>query len=161
MKEPHMYNSRNVQMNCHQGKRREDHFYFHISNNWLDQFRNSKCTVAYRPTAKRWFCKQQPLLGNARNSRTMLCNLFLSNGLVNMHVQHSYCWKRCFLFSPCKVVTKKTIKAIQLGEGWQFSWTLQGRLRRDGSPVQWRAATVQLWKDFMWAVVTERRLSRC
>jgi hypothetical protein len=42
--------------------------------------------VTYRPVAKRWLCKQRPLLGNARNihscnnKTTGLCDLFLSNG---------------------------------------------------------------------------------
>jgi hypothetical protein len=40
--------------------------------------------VTYRPAAKRWLCKQWPFLGNASNNRTtMLCNPFLSFGLVN------------------------------------------------------------------------------
>jgi hypothetical protein len=45
-------------------------------------------SVANRPVAKQWLCKQLPLLGNARsiqarNNRTGLCNIFLSNGSVN------------------------------------------------------------------------------
>jgi hypothetical protein len=37
---------------------------------WLSSVLPGKCwknTVAYRPVAKRWLCKQRPLLGNARN----------------------------------------------------------------------------------------------
>jgi hypothetical protein len=41
--------------------------------------------VAYTPVNKQRLCKQQPLLGNARNNRTTgLCNPFLSNSSVNM-----------------------------------------------------------------------------
>jgi hypothetical protein len=65
-------------------------------------------TVAFRPVAKKWLCKQRPKLGNARNNRTGLCNPILSNGSVNTPLQQqSYCWKGCFLFGPCKVVIKK------------------------------------------------------
>jgi hypothetical protein len=79
-------------------------------------------TVVYRPFAKRWLCKQQPLLGNARNVHTCnnkttgLCYLFLGNGSVNTHTTIEYFWTRCFLFGPCKVVIRKTIRAIQLAE---------------------------------------------
>jgi hypothetical protein len=43
----------------------------------LEVPQNSVCStiyiynVAYRPVAKRWLCKQQPLLGNARNRKTV------------------------------------------------------------------------------------------
>jgi hypothetical protein len=48
-----------------------------------------KCIVTFRPVAKRWLCKQRPLLGNARNMYA--CNNktkelrrpFLQNGSVN------------------------------------------------------------------------------
>jgi hypothetical protein len=68
-----------------------------VSENWWQQNISHECLcvciyvyiVAYRPVAKWWICKQQPLLGNTRiihscNNRTMgLCNPFLSNGCVN------------------------------------------------------------------------------
>jgi hypothetical protein len=78
-------------------------------------------TTAYRPVAKRWFCKQRPLLDNGRNiharnnKTTALCNPFLSNGSVNtfprkrMHITVQLQWKRgCFLCGPCRGVKKKT-----------------------------------------------------
>jgi hypothetical protein len=40
--------------------------------------------AAYRSSAKHWFCKQRPLLCNARNNRAIgLCKPFLSVGSVN------------------------------------------------------------------------------
>jgi hypothetical protein len=41
-----------------------------------------------KPVAKRWLCKQRPVLGNVgnihvRNNRTGLCKPFISNGSVN------------------------------------------------------------------------------
>jgi hypothetical protein len=33
-------------------------------------------------------------------------------------------------------VLKKTVWANKLVESWQLSWTLQGRLRRDGAVVE-------------------------
>jgi hypothetical protein len=36
-----------------------------------------ECIVAYRPVAKRWLCKQQPLLGNARNMHATVELCFL------------------------------------------------------------------------------------
>jgi hypothetical protein len=96
--------------------------------------------VAYRPVAKPWLCKQRPLLGNAcnlhaRNNRTtVLCNPFLSNGYVNTSLQQwSYCWKRCFLFDPCKVVIRKTTGAIQLVEGWKSGCGEKSWLQECGS----------------------------
>jgi hypothetical protein len=64
--------------------------------------------VAYR------LCEQRQVLGNARNNKTMgLCDLFLGNGSVNIP------WKRCFLFSPCTVVIRKTIKAVTCYPVWR------------------------------------------
>jgi hypothetical protein len=36
------------------------------------------------------------------------------------------------------VAIRKAVKAIKLVEGWQFSWALQGRLKRTDDPVQLR-----------------------
>jgi hypothetical protein len=54
-------------------------------------------------------------------------NPFQSNGLVNMPTTEYY-WKWCFLLGPCKVVIRKTIRAIQSVEGWLLRRALYGRL---------------------------------
>jgi hypothetical protein len=42
-------------------------------------------------------------------------NPFLSNGSVKTCLQQcGYCWKRCFVFGPCKVVRGETVGTIQL-----------------------------------------------
>jgi hypothetical protein len=46
--------------------------------------------------------------------------------------QWSYFWKWCFLLGPCRGVMRKTIGVTE----WVESWVLQGRLRIDGSVVQ-------------------------
>jgi hypothetical protein len=67
-----------------------------------------------------------------------LRNPFLSNGSVNTPLhQQSYCWRLCFLFCPCKLVIKKRIGATSLIESCQFSWAVQGRLRRDIAIIEW------------------------
>jgi hypothetical protein len=113
--------------------------------------------VAYRPVARRWLCKQRPLLGNAhnihaRNIKTrMLCNPFLNNGSVNTPPQqYGYCWKRGFLLGPCKMAIKiiGAISSVELCKGgWEemairFSWELKVRLWRK-ELVEW----LRLWKE--------------
>jgi hypothetical protein len=77
-------------------------------------------------------CYVTPRNIHARNNRTMvLRNPFLSNGSVNTPLyQQSNCWRRRFLSGPCNVVMKK-IGGTSSIEGCQFSWAVQGRLRRD------------------------------
>jgi hypothetical protein len=72
---------------------------------------------AYRPVAKRWICKQQPLLGNARyihvrNSRTTVMQP-VSRQRIGKHTSKRIdCWKPCFLFGLCKVVIRKRTGVI-------------------------------------------------
>jgi hypothetical protein len=74
------------------------------------------------------------LLSNARNIQAQnnktkgSRNPLLGNGSANTPTKIDYRWKRCFLFGPCKMVIRKTIRAIQLVEGWQFSGVMYGRL---------------------------------
>jgi hypothetical protein len=61
-------------------------------NTKLPLLNSLKLFVAYRPVAKRWLCKQRPLLGNpcnihASNNRTGLCNPFISKWSVNEPLQ--------------------------------------------------------------------------
>jgi hypothetical protein len=54
----------------------------------------------------------------------ILCRIdpLLGNGAVNTPLQRqSYCWKRCFLYGPWRVVMLKTIGAIQLVVSWELS----------------------------------------
>jgi hypothetical protein len=67
--------------------RRFPKWYLHRNlQDWMPEFH----IVAYRAVAKRSFCKERPLLDNARkiharnNRTTGLCNQFLSYGSVNM-----------------------------------------------------------------------------
>jgi hypothetical protein len=115
--------------------------------------------VAYRPVTKRWLCKQRPLISNARNmyvrnSRTTtLCSRFLDNGLVNTPLQQwSYCWKRCFLFGPCKMVIRKTI-----GDPVSWGLTVQLSSARDSekrwcynSVVSWKSACEKKTRKLVW-----------
>jgi hypothetical protein len=72
--------------------------------------------VAYRPVAKRWLCKQRPLLGNASN-------IHAHNNTVSVE-NDVFC----------------LVRAGQLEQ--LVSWVLQERLRRNGAIVE---LTVQLW----------------
>jgi hypothetical protein len=74
--------------------------------------------MAYRPVAMWWLCKQQPLLGNARNiharnnrrtvfsvvcatavSRQWLCKHVLVAMVMNATIE-----QQCFLAGPCRDV---------------------------------------------------------
>jgi hypothetical protein len=52
---------------------------------------------------------------------------------MNMHTTK----ERCFWCCPCRELIKKRIGVTSSVEGWQLSWALQGRLRRDGAILEW------------------------
>jgi hypothetical protein len=92
--------------------------------------------VAYRPVAKRWLCKQRPLLGNARSNRRMVffcgpsCASTILEGL-------------CFLRGPCQGDILMTTGAAQLVDKKSVRGTVKKIVAR-----------LRLWKeDFMCAVV--------
>jgi hypothetical protein len=58
---------------------------------------------------------------------------------------HATIVERYFRCGPRRGVIKKTTGVIQLVEGGQFIWALQGSLRRDDDPVQLRVET-RLWR---------------
>jgi hypothetical protein len=92
--------------------------------------RDCVTTVAYRPTAKRWTCKQQPLLGNASNihsrnnrravlsearvptvSRQRLCKQAPAE--TNTHAIIEVLFETGFSVGPCRDVITVTIGAIK------------------------------------------------
>jgi hypothetical protein len=64
---------------------------------------------------------------------------------TNIHVTIAILWKRCFLCGPCRDFMSRTVWSNQ------FSWVLQGRVRKDGGIVE---STVD--NSSAWAAVTRR-----
>jgi hypothetical protein len=99
------------------------------------------------------FCKQLPLLGNARNNRTMgLCNPFLNKRfgkLVSAATDtNTKLEERYFLCVPCRGVISRTVWSSELVVRWncqKLSWEFRcgvltsGRRRDHGS---WRISIV-------------------
>jgi hypothetical protein len=98
-----------------------------------------------------WLCKQRQLLGNARNNgTTTLCNPFLSKRICKRaSTTIVLLLETVFPILSVQSRYEEDNWAIQLVEDWQFSWALQGRLRRDGAIVE---LTVD--KSFAQAAVT-------
>jgi hypothetical protein len=101
--------------------------------------------VTYRLIAKRWLCKQRPLLGNARNNRRTVLYVVsaaaISGHRLSKHVPAStdtnvIIEERCFPRDPCRDIISK-------GRGY-FRGVLHGRLWRENSSAwSWRISTVR------------------
>jgi hypothetical protein len=92
---------------------------------------------------------------------TLLCNRRKNNGVMqsvckqqigkqvpmatNTHATvYSYCWKRCFLLGPCRVVIRKTIGATQLVVSWKSTYEKKIRMLtwNDRQPGSYRLSWV-------------------
>jgi hypothetical protein len=99
---------------------------FHGSLYWAFTFRAfflvSFGIVTYKPVAKRWLCKQRPLLGNARNiiacnnRRNVFYVVRAATVAVQRRGKHASAKIKalCFLRGPCRWVFLKTVGETEL-----------------------------------------------
>jgi hypothetical protein len=103
-------------------------WWLHLQSRKKSRVRNDgKYIVAYRSVAKRWLCKQRPLLGNARNSRRTAFSVVRAeaisgqrlckhvpyatdtNATIELLLETAY-----FLCGPCNDVITRTVGAVSL-----------------------------------------------